>query len=85
MEEIIEVGERKLSREEERELLSSWPKCPLCGRDVERWYVDENIGKCPVHGRIRLGVLEDLLGYTEESVNLDEHMTTKEAVREALE
>ena len=55
------------------EIKSSWPRCPLCGSEVERWYFNEDTAVCPVHGRIKLHVLEKLLETDEKEESLLEH------------
>ena len=61
MEEIIERIERTLSTEEQEEIRSVWPRCPLCGEEVDVWYVDEHAGLCKRHGKIRLDALDTIL------------------------
>ena len=48
---IVEVRERKLSKEEEELVLQNRPVCPLCGAQLIEWSLDGE-GECPVHGHV---------------------------------
>ena len=56
---IVEVRERKLSREEEETILQNRPRCPLCGAQLVEWS-DDGEGECPIHGHVIWDIFEML-------------------------